>query len=220
MTKEEPIRQKTEDINEQIIGEAYRELKELVKQYAKRDKPILLLGETGTGKELYATLYMQENERKGTKLTVNCAGIPKELLWSEIFGYEKGAFTGAHKRRAGKIRTCENGILFLDELGKASKEFQAAILRVAEQNSFSPLGCDKEIKCHVKIIAATSDLSAISEDLQYRFKCLPVPPLQMFDIPLIAEKYLGRPLKERIIKGLMSKKYPGNVRQLQDECDQ
>ncbi|MBP1736103.1 MAG: ntrC4 [Deltaproteobacteria bacterium] len=204
----------------EIIGEAYKEIKKLVKQYAKEDKPILLVGETGTGKELFANLYKLENERKGKKLTVDCSTITSELLSSEIFGHVRGAFTGATGKRIGKLVTCDKGILFLDELGKASKEFQAAILRVAEQNSFSPVGSDEEKKEYdVRIIAATSNLANIREDLQYRFNCLLIPPLQAFDIPKIAEKYLGKSLKENIIKELMSKKYPGNVRQLRRECD-
>ena len=135
-----------ETIAEQIVGEAYTEVKKLVKQYASEDLPVLLVGETGTGKELLARLYMEENVRKGKKLTGSCAEITETLLRSEIFGHVKGSFTDAIANREGKLATCDKGILFLDELGKASKEFQAAILRVTEQNSFSPVGSDEEKK--------------------------------------------------------------------------
>jgi DNA-binding NtrC family response regulator len=207
-----------ETIAEQIVGEAYTEVKKLVKQYASEDLPVLLVGETGTGKELLARLYMEENVRKGKKLTGSCAEITETLLRSEIFGHVKGSFTDAIANREGKLATCDKGILFLDELGKASKGFQAAILRVTEQNSFSPVGSDVEKTSDVIIIAATSNLPNIEEDLKNRFDCLLIPPLWVYDIPLIAEKILGKPLKESIIKELMSKKYPGNVRDLLRVC--
>ena len=108
-----------------IIGEAYRKPQDLVKEYAKADEPVLFIGETGIGKELFMQLYMKENPRPGRKMTVNCAAFSDELLRSEVFGHVKGAYTGATKKRPGKIETCTNGILALDEIGDATPGFQA-----------------------------------------------------------------------------------------------
>lgn len=204
-----------------IIGAAYSEPKKLVKEYAKNDVPLLFLGETGSGKELFAQLFMEESKRKGERRTINCAAVTGDLLNSDIFGHEKGAFTGAITKRNGLLLTCKNGILFLDELGSSSKEFQAAILRVSEMNSFKAVGSDKEITdCDTLIIAATSSLSSIREDLKHRFNILPIPPLQNFDIPEITRHSLKKSLKRSALEMLMALEYPGNVRQLLRRCDQ
>ena len=127
-------------MSNQIIGEAYRELQDIVRKYAKEDLPVLFTGQTGSGKELFLKYYMAENERTGKRLIINCAAFSDELLRSEVFGHVKGAFTGAVANRDGKIKTCNKGILALDEIGDATQHFQASILRVAEANSYSPLG--------------------------------------------------------------------------------
>jgi len=169
---------------EEIIGRAYEDLKILVRKYAKHDIPVLFTGEMGSGKEKFAKLYMTLSTRKGKKMTTSCAGLPNDMLWSEVFGHVKGAFTGAIQPRKGRLQSCDGGILFLDELGDASAEFQAAILRVAEGNSFSHLGSDEEeISVDTLVIAATNKPGNIREDLKQRFVILPVPPLQKFDIP-------------------------------------
>ncbi|HQP25130.1 MAG TPA: sigma 54-interacting transcriptional regulator [Smithellaceae bacterium] len=205
----------------EIIGTAYDTLKKLVKAYAIKDKPILLYGESGTGKELFAKLFMKESPRKGNKVTVNCASLSEDLLRSEIFGHIEGAFTGANRKRDGKLQKCKDGILFLDELGDASKEFQAAILRVAEGYSFSPVGSDDEIKnVHTLIMAATLKPDQIREDLKARFHLLPVPPLQKTDIPIIVKTFLdGRILKQEILNDLLKREYPSNVRSLKKYCE-
>jgi DNA-binding NtrC family response regulator len=210
------IRQKNDS---KIIGTAYKVPKELVKKYAKQDIPILLAGDTGSGKELFARLYMDTNTRRGHKQTINCAAFTDSLLRSEIFGHIRGAFTGAEKNREGILRKCDKGILFLDEIGASTKEFQAAILRVVEMNGFTPVGSDEEIHCNTRIIAATNDLNKVREDLKYRFNILPIPPLQKFDIPLIAEYHLKRKLKRNVINELMLHRYSGNVRELIKNCD-
>jgi len=202
-----------------IVGKAYEEPKKLVAKYSKENIPLLFLGETGSGKELFANLYMKKSEREGKKRTINCAGFSDEMLRSEFFGHVMGAFTGAVKKRDGLIKKCENGIIFLDELDSASPEFQALILRVTEQNSYSQLGSDDEDTCNTLIIVAIKNLSSILIDLQHRFAILPIPPLQPFDIPEIAEKHLKKPLKQRFLNELVSKDYPGNVRQLFKRCD-
>jgi len=153
---------------DEIIGRAYDEPKKLVQKYSKRNIPLLFLGETGSGKELFARLYMEKNNRTGERRTVNCAAFSSEVLPSEIFGHVKGAYTGADKKREGLISTCKDGILFLDELGSASQEFQASILRVAEKNSYRPVGSDAEHPCNTLFIASTSNLSNVREDLIYR----------------------------------------------------
>lgn len=205
----------------EIIGHAYEDLKELVRKYAASDQPVLFVGETGTGKELFAKLYIAESRRTGKKMTTNCAAESDTLLRSEIFGHVKGAFTDAKEARKGKISECDGGILFLDEIGDASPAFQAAILRVSEGNSYTPLGSDKEITgVNTLIIAATCRPHNIREDLKMRFQVLPIPPLQAFDIPLLATHFLkGRQPWKKIVDELVSRKYPGNVRELKKTCE-
>ncbi len=201
-----------------ILGKAYEQLIKLVTAYAEKDFPILLVGESGTGKELFAQHFMATSNRKGKRLTINCASLEDALLRSEIFGHEKGAFTGASAGRKGKLETCEGGILFLDEFGDASPQLQANILRVAEGNSYSRLGGDEEKKVDVLLVAATNKPNAIREDLKMRFHILHVPPLQKMDIPVLAEHFLKHPLKGETIKRL-TKQYPGNIRELKRECE-
>lgn len=207
--------------NDKIIGNAYLPLKKLVKKYAIKDMPVLFCGDSGTGKELLANLFMASSTRTGKKTTINCAAFSDELLRSEIFGHEKGSFAGAMEKREGKIKKCNGGILFLDELGDASPTFQAAILRVAEGYSFSAVGSDDEEKnINILIIAATLKPNQIRPDLRARFHLLPVPPLQKTDIPIIAKHFLGnRSVKQEILTDLLSREYPSNVRNLRKYCE-
>ena len=203
-----------------IVGRAYEKPKELVAKYSKENKPLLFLGETGSGKELFANLYMKISDRDGESRTVNCAEFTKdETLRSEVFGHVRGAYTGAYENRPGLIKTCEDGILFLDELDSASPEFQATILRVAEQNSYRKLGSDDEKECKALFIAATKSLTPTRIDIKYRFNIIPIPSLQPFDIPEIAEKHLGKRLKEETLDMLVKRDYHGNVRELIKLCD-
>jgi hypothetical protein len=211
---------KTEEEVIEIVGEAYEGLKSQIKKYAADEVPVLLVGETGTGKELFARYYMASCPRnKKNCLSVNCAGFSDELLASEIFGHEIGSFTGAIKNRAGKLRACEGGILFLDELGDASPKFQAAILRVVEYSTFYPVGSDIELKSDTLIIGATNKPEGLRGDLKYRFHVLHVPPLQKCDIPILAYHFLGRPLKNEILEDLIDRRFPGNVRELKKLCE-
>mgnify|MGYP003588136809 CR=1 FL=1 len=183
--------------------------------------PVLFYGDSGTGKELFAKLYMDSSPRTGMKMTVNCASYPDGLLRSEIFGHVKGAYTGSTGKRLGKIIKCNRGILFLDELGDASEEFQAAILRVVERYSFSAVGSDDEVKdIDTLVIAATLKPEQIRPDLKTRFHLLPVPPLQKTDIPKIARHFFNnRSLRQEVLADLMSREYPGNVRELKRYCE-
>ena len=106
-----------------IIGEAYRELQELVKKYAKENLPVMFTGQTGTGKELFMKLYMKENKRHGEKMIINCAALSDDLLRSEVFGHEKGAFTGANNKRHGKLSVCNNGILAFEVVSTIFRTF-------------------------------------------------------------------------------------------------
>jgi DNA-binding NtrC family response regulator len=203
-----------------IIGKAYEKLKHIVIQYAKNDYNVLLVGERGSGKELFAEYFKAHSEREGKKLSQDCAGVPDQLLESEIFGHVKGSFTGATSHRKGKLETCKRGILFLDEIGDASENFQAAILRVVEQNSYSKLGEDVEKKDNdTLIIAATNKPQNLRDDLKDRFHVLYVPPLQKMDIPALAEYFLKKPLKKEFLEKLIGREYPGNVRELNRECE-
>ena len=203
-----------------IIGTAYQKAISIIEKYAEDDLPVIFVGETGSGKELFAKKYINWSKRRGDKITVNCAAYPEELLRSEVFGHVKGAFTGALRNRPGFLKTCENGILFLDELGDASLEFQAAILRVSELYSFSQLGSDKEAKVDTLIIAATNRPNQIRSDLKMRFNIVPIPPLKKFDIPVLTRHFLGKPLKEDILKELIEREYTGNIRELKNTCEE
>ena len=203
-----------------IIGSAYDELKKRVEQFSSKDYPVLFYGETGSGKELFAKLYMEKNRRTGKKMTINCAAFPESMLKSEIFGHIKGAFTDAIIERPGLIKTCDGGIAFLDELGASSKDFQAAILRVVEDKKIKPLGSDDEMDADTLIIAATNDLSQIRQDLQQRFHIIHIPPLQKSDIPALVKHFSGKLIKKKYIDELMNLNYPGNVRQLKKKCEE
>ena len=207
------------DQEPKIIGNAYRDLKPLIRKYAQKDFPVLFIGETGSGKELFADLCISSSPRVGQKRKVNCAAFSDSLLRSEVFGYVKGAFTDAKTDRDGFLRRCKNGILFLDELGDASAEFQAAILRVTEGHPFSPVGSEEEFNSNTLIIAATDKPDRIREELKQRFHVLPIPPLQKFDIPALAKHFLGgKNIKQNVLEELIARDFPGNVRELERYC--
>jgi DNA polymerase III delta prime subunit len=203
----------------EIIGEAYRELQEIVKRYAKENLPVLFTGETGTGKELFMDLYKESCTKTGKKMTINCAAYSDELLRSEVFGHVEGAFTDAIENRKGKIAACYKGVLALDEIGDATQEFQAAILRVTNGDSYFPVGADEEKKTDTVIIAATNRPEKLRSDLIERFHVLPIPPLQKEDIPALARHFLGKQISEKVIAELQGKSYKGNIRGLEKACE-
>lgn len=208
---------------------------ETVEKVAKTDSTVLILGESGTGKSLIARIiHYESNRREKPFLTVNCASIPETLLESELFGYEKGAFTGAYTTKKGKFEIANGGTIFLDEIGDIPLSLQAKLLRVLQEKEIERLGSEKPIKVDVRIITATNkDLEKLvkegkfREDLYYRINVVPlyVPPLRerKEDIPLLIDYYLkelnkkyGKEvyLSEDALEVLLEYDYPGNIREL------
>ena len=191
---------------EEIVGSS-KPMRQVVKQVEKvapSDSTVLILGETGTGKELIArALHRRSKRATRAFVRVNCAAIPQSLIASELFGHEKGAFTGALQRRLGRFEAADGGTLFLDEIGELPMETQIALLRVLQEREFERVGSNHPIKVDVRLIAATNrDLPAavaagtFRQDLFYRLNVFPiaVPPLRerADDIPLLVEYFVGR----------------------------
>lgn len=211
---------------------------EVVERVSPTDSTVLITGESGTGKELIADLIHNRSKRRDMPfIKLNCVAIPEGLLESELFGHEKGAFTGAHARRQGKFELADRGTLFLDEIGDMSDPTQAKILRVLQEREFERVGGSRTIKVDVRIIAATNkDLKkkvaegAFREDLYYRLKVMDIhlPALRerKGDIPILAEHFLeltttrmGKKIKgftREALDGLMNYAWPGNVRELKN----
>ena len=145
------------DIDKLIVGKSKSvlELKLLINKVASSESTVLILGETGTGKELVAEAIHKTSKRKGQFVPVNCAAIPSELLESELFGHEKGAFTGADKARAGRFEMSSNGTLFLDEIGDIPLSLQAKLLRALESKKIQKVGGGKEIPLNLRMVCAT-----------------------------------------------------------------
>ena len=225
---------------EEIIGESagLKEILEQIQTVAPTDSTILILGETGTGKELIArAIHHMSGRRERTLVKVNCAAIPTGLLESELFGHEKGAFTGAIAQRVGRFELAHRGTLFLDEVGDIPLELQPKLLRVLQEQEFERLGSARTTKVDVRLVAATNaDLARkvadnqFRTDLYYRLNVFPVviPPLRerREDIPLLAryfaQKYARRMKKPidtvpvRAIAALTEYHWPGNVRELEN----
>jgi len=225
---------------ENIIGksEVIGKLLEQVAQAAQVDSFVYISGESGTGKELVAkSLHLASSRKSGPFVAVNCAAIPETLLESELFGYEKGAFTGATQSRRGLIAQAERGTFFLDEISEMPLTMQAKLLRVLSEMVFYPLGSNRTVKVDTRIIAASNrnleeevKLGRFREDLFYRIHVIhiKVPPLRerKEDIPLLArhffKKYADKMKKEAIgfsrgaFQRLMAYDWPGNVRELEN----
>jgi sigma-54 specific flagellar transcriptional regulator A len=212
-----------------------RVIHRMVEQVAPFDTNVLILGESGTGKELVARHIHELSGRAGHPFVpVNCGAIPADLLESELFGHEKGAFTGALSTRLGRFEFAEGGTLFLDEIGDMSLQMQVKLLRVLQERSFERVGSNRTILCNVRIIAATHrDLDAailggrFREDLFYRLNVFPVqmPPLRerLEDLPVLIDHLVRRQGQNagrhiRLDKGAMrclaANRWPGNVREL------
>jgi DNA-binding NtrC family response regulator len=226
-----------------IVGHspALQTVLEQVKQAAATRTTVLLTGETGTGKELLAQMIHQNSPRaRGPFVAVHCAALPASLLESELFGHEKGAFTGANERRIGRFEAADGGTLFLDEMGELDAATQVKLLRFLETRTFERLGSNKPIQVDVRLVCATHrDLAelvakgAFREDLFYRLHVVPVrlPPLRerAEDIPLLLDHYLRFFAKEnnltapRLAPGaiavLQRYSWPGNIRELRNFCE-
>ena len=218
--------------------ESMLEVLKLIEQVAKTDASVLIIGETGTGKELVARAIHSASARNDKPLIrINCGAIPANLIESELFGHEKGAFTGATASRKGRFSLADKGTIFLDEIGEMPLELQPKLLRIIQEGEFDPIGSSETIKVDVRIIAATHrDLLSFSkegkfrEDLYYRLNVFPImiPPLRDRgdDIHLIAQEIINqfskklnrkmRPLAEQDKVLLSRYQWPGNVRELQN----
>lgn len=224
----------------EIIGEskAIHEILEMIDKVAPTDARVLITGSNGSGKELVAKqLHEKSNRNKGNFIEVNCAAIPSELIESELFGHEKGAFTSAVKQRIGKFEAAENGTLFLDEIGDMSLSAQAKVLRALQENRITRVGGEKDIKVNVRILAATNkdlrkeiEKGNFREDLYHRLSVIliHVPSLndRKEDIPLLVEHFAkmiceeqGIPIKSfdnKSIKALQDINWTGNIRELRN----
>jgi formate hydrogenlyase transcriptional activator len=217
---------------EEIVGscESIRQVLKQVTKVAPSDSTVLILGETGTGKELIArALHRRSNRAARAFVRVNCAAIPQSLIASELFGHEKGAFTGALQRRIGRFESADGGTLFLDEVGDLPMETQIVLLRVLQEREFERVGSNHPISVDVRLIAATNrDLTAavaagtFRRDLFYRLNVVPVliPPLRerAADIPLLIEYFVGRYARAagKTMERLAAYDWPGNIRELQN----
>jgi two-component system response regulator AtoC len=223
---------------ENIIGQspAIQEVLDVVKQVAPTRATVLLLGESGTGKELIAKAIHQLSPRaKQSMVTVHCAALTASLLESELFGHEKGAFTGAHERRVGRIEQAQGGTLFLDEIGEIDSTTQVKLLRFLGERTFERVGSNKMLNADVRLVAATNKnleelvkAGTFREDLFFRLRVVEItlPPLRarMGDVPLLAQSFLrefarenNKPVNEftaDALEVLMSYHWPGNVREL------
>jgi len=223
-----------------MIGESakIKQLKEQITMAAQSNSRVMILGESGSGKELVAQLLHETSSRSGGPFVeVNCAAIPQELIESELFGHERGSFTGAFERKKGKFELADNGTLFLDEIGDMSLQTQAKVLRVLETQEFQRVGGSKNIKVDVRIISATNkDLAEevkkgnFREDLYFRLNVIPikVPSLRerLEDIPELVDNFLDifaaeygqqkKEITEDAVKMLQKHPWPGNIRELKN----
>jgi two-component system response regulator AtoC len=213
-------------------------IKEMIDQVADTDATVLVWGESGVGKELVArAIHDCSPRRERTFVKVNCAALPLELLESELFGYERGAFTGAHKRKPGKFELADGGTIFLDEIGEMPLPLQAKLLHVLQDREFARLGSGRDIKVDVRVVASTNkDLErevgqgGFREDLYYRLNVVNilVPPLRdrPEEIPILAEHFWQKysrqynralvPLSRDMLERFQIHPWPGNVRELEN----
>jgi two-component system response regulator HydG len=223
-----------------IIGDApkVRELRQLIETVAPTDATVLILGESGTGKELIAgAMHSLSGRRAQSYIRINCAAIPETLLESELFGHEKGAFTGAHRQKPGRVEEADGGTIFLDEIGDMSRPLQAKLLRFLEDGTFTRVGGTQELHVNVRLIAATNrniveaiKLNQFREDLFHRLNVMQFrpPPLRDrgTDILTLASHFLrqfsirlAKPIQgfsEGARQALMAHSWPGNVRELRN----
>jgi two-component system response regulator HydG len=226
-----------------IVGHAppLRAVLDVIRQAAPSQATVLLLGESGTGKELFARALHEHSPRApGPFVPINCAAIPESILESELFGYERGAFTGAAARKEGRVERAHGGTLFLDEVGELSGAVQVKLLRVLQEGEIERLGGTQAIKVDIRVVAATNrDLAAavrdgkFREDLFYRLNVIQVvlPPLRdrVEDVGLLADHFIARAsarngkavrgLTRAAVQALEAYPWPGNVRELENALE-
>jgi DNA-binding NtrC family response regulator len=220
------------------ISPAMREIRSVVEQIGETDVTVLIQGESGVGKEVVAReVHRLSNRADGPFVKVNCAALPTELLESELFGYEKGAFTGANGRKQGKFEIADGGTIFLDEIGEMCPSLQAKLLQVLQDSEFTRLGGNREVKVDVRVVCATNRslvemvaAQEFREDLYFRLNVVAIdlPPLRerREEVPILIETFLSRysalygrsrrELSPRLVEGFESYGFPGNVRELEN----
>jgi two-component system response regulator PilR (NtrC family) len=222
-----------------IVGRsaAVEKVLDLVRRVASSRTSVLITGESGTGKELVARALHEESDRKDAAfVVVNCGAIPENLLESELFGHEKGAFTSATSKKRGLFEAASGGTLFLDEIGELAPSLQVKLLRALQERMIRPIGASKETEVNVRVVAATNrelekevEAGRFRQDLFYRLNVIriPMPPLRerTEDIPLLAEHFLakhagmhGKKLSfaPEALRWLLAQRYPGNIRELEN----
>ena len=223
-----------------LIGQSpkIREILSLIERVAKTDSTVLITGESGTGKELVArTLHLKSPRAQGPFVAINCGAIPHELLESELFGYVKGAFTGAVRDKKGRLEVANGGTVFLDEISEMSPALQVKLLRVLQEREFEPIGSTKSVKVDIRVVAATNKnleelvkKGRFRNDLYWRLNVVPIhlPPLRerKEDIPLLIshfleiynERYKGKVsgFSQSAMELLLNYDWPGNIRELEN----
>ncbi|WP_413578274.1 sigma-54-dependent transcriptional regulator [Bdellovibrio sp. HCB290] len=229
-----------DDIESEFVGSSQKmkEVFNLIYRLCKVDTTVLIRGENGTGKELVArAIHFNSPRKSGSFVAINCGAIPESLMESELFGHEKGAFTGAIERKIGKFQMANNGTLFLDEIGELRPDMQVKLLRVLQDKKFTPVGSNREVKTNTRIIAATNRNlekmmadGTFREDLFYRLNVMPIflPPLRdrTDDIHALAQHFIKKFARQhgRTINGIASEaldmlksyRWPGNIRELEN----
>lgn len=229
-----------DDIESEFVGTSKKmtDVFDLIHRLCKVDTTVLVRGENGTGKELVARAIHYNSPRKnGSMVAINCGAIPESLMESELFGHEKGAFTGAHERKIGKFQLANNGTIFLDEVAELKPDMQVKLLRVLQERKFTPVGSSREVKTDARIIAATNrnlekmiEDGTFREDLFYRLNVMPIflPPLRerADDIGELAQYFIKRFSKshhrpihgmtEETLQILKKYRWPGNIRELEN----
>lgn len=229
-----------DDIESEFVGSSQKmkEVFNLIYRLCKVDTTVLIRGENGTGKELVARAIHYNSPRKSGPFTaINCGAIPENLMESELFGHEKGAFTGAVERKIGKFQIANNGTLFLDEIGELRPDMQVKLLRVLQEKKFTPVGSNREVKTNTRIIAATNrnlekmmEDGSFREDLFYRLNVMPIflPPLRdrTDDIPALVPHFIKKFAKQHssaitsispeALETLKAYRWPGNIRELEN----
>ena len=229
-----------DDVDSQLVGssEKMKQVFSLVNKLAQVETTVLIRGENGTGKELVAkAIHFNSPLKHGPFIAINCGAIPENLMESELFGHEKGAFTGATERKIGKFQAANNGTIFLDEVAEMRPDMQVKLLRVLQEKRFTPVGSNREVRCNARIVAATNqnlekmiEENAFREDFFYRLNVMPIflPSLRdrIEDLEGLVNQFISKFAKKhaRTIRGispdalevLKRYKWPGNIRELEN----